>query len=256
VPLISVDLGPLAASLAASMPKRGDRQVILRQLGAVAMAMWKSLARNELRTSSRDYVAGLTYDQRRNGVTISLTGTVPNMIENGWKGGDMRQWLLSGPNAKQGAKGPYNTVPFRHGTPRTGGRNVGEKMPSILHKVAKTLAGTRSRSWRSGGGRTVLYGERLRPGVRQMTKQVAQLLETKRRPWHATSIYMGMIREEKTFAKATQTTGYMTFRRISAVSRDPKHWFHPGIKARHFAKRVKAHVESQAAGLVQEAIGK
>ncbi len=251
MPLIRVDLGPLASSLTSSLPKKGDRQVVLRKLGAVAMAMWKSLARNELRTSSRDYVAGLTYDQRRTGVTITLTGTVPNMIENGWKGGDMRQWLLTGPNAKQGKAGPYNTVPFRHGTPRSGGRNVGSQMPSAIHRVAKVLAGTRSRH---GGG--VLYGERLHPGARQMTKQAVRILETKKQPWHATSIYMGMIREEKTFAKATQTTGYMTFRRISAKSRDPKHWFHPGIKARRFAERVRAHVEETAPRLVQEAVGK
>jgi hypothetical protein len=251
VPLIRVDLGPLATSLVSSLPKKGDRAAVLKQLGAVAMAMWKSLARNELRTSSRDYVSSLSYDERPTGVTITLGGTVPNMIENGWGGGDMRRWLLSGPNAKQGKDGPYNTVPFRHGTPRSGGRNVGTQMPSAIHKVAKTLKGTRSKH---GGG--VLYGERLHPDHSKMTKQAARILDKKKQPWHATSIYMGMIREEKTFAKATQTTGYMTFRRISEKSRDPRHWFHPGIKAKRFADRVKAHVETEAPRLVLEAIGK
>ena len=50
---------------------------------------------------------------------LTLEGTVPNMVEQGWTGGDLRQWLLHGPNAKQGKNGPYNVIPFGHGTPGT-----------------------------------------------------------------------------------------------------------------------------------------
>jgi hypothetical protein len=104
------------------------------------------------------------------------------------------------------------------------------------------------------GGRTVVYGERLHPGL-PMKAQARRILMGQEKPWHATSIYMGMIRKGKHIAGGRiQTTGYMTFRRISRHTRDPqKHWMHPGIKARNLVKQVQEHLEQMAHEIVVSA---
>lgn len=243
--MVKIDVSQVVRAMVKSLPKSGDKKAIVKQLAAVAMYQWKRLAQETLRSSAREYVAGLQQVLEGTKAKIILGGLIPNMIENGWPGGDMRQWLLQGPNVKQGKNGPYNTVPFRHGAPGTSGKNVGPQMPMDIHRGAKLLAPTRTGL--SGPG--TIYGERLGPDSRGLTHKGRDILLTKERLRHATSIYSGMIRQEKEYAKATQSQ-YTTFRRISKVSRGPKHWFHPGIKPRRFAVQVQAHIAEVAKGIV------
>ncbi|MCH9839316.1 hypothetical protein K0U83_26880 [bacterium] len=255
MPLVRVNLAPVISSIASSLPTGGDANRVLKGLGAVAMNEWKRLAISNLRSSSRDYVAGIDYREHNDKVVISLAGRVPNMIEQGWSGGDMRTWLLSGPKARTAKDGSrYATVPFRHGTPGTGGRNVGREMPKPIHNAAKKLMPTLSRPTSPTGARgATQYGGRLKPHAR-MRKATRDILERKEKPWHATSVYMGMIREQKTYGKATQSQ-YMTFRRISSkVKRGEKHWVHPGITPRHFAKQVQSYVEGMASSIIAGAM--
>lgn len=260
--IVRVNLGPLVATITQVMPKASDRAAITRQLGAAAMHYWKRTAMQTLRSTSRDYVAGLQHQEHGESVAIVLNGTIPNMVEQGWKGGDLRDWLLKGPRAKSGKDGGrYNTVPFRHGSPGSSGRNVGIPMPKAIHNVAKHLSPTLSRpgglhGYR--GGQHVVYGQRLHPDVRRMGKQAKEILTTKHRPWHSTSIYMGMIRQEKMYSKAKQSS-YTTFRRISskvAKGGEGKHWFHPGIQARNLAGQTAQHVAALAPAIIQSVIGR
>ncbi len=255
--LIKINLDPVKARLLASLPHSSDTKNIVRGLGAAAMDEWKRRAQTQLKSSARDYIAGLNHREEGDKAIITLDGRIPNMVEQGFSGGDMRQWLLTGPNAKMGKDGGmYNTVPFRHGTPGTGGRNVGVPMPKPIHQAAKKLTPTLSRPGEpvgEHGGRHTVYGQRLHPGL-PMSAQAQQILVTKKQPWHATSIYMGMIRKGKhTVGGKVQTTGYTTFRRISSVKRDDKHWVHPGIKARNIAKQVQSHIESLADSIITAA---
>jgi hypothetical protein len=260
--LIKVDLTPAKAMILSAMPASADRDRVLRGLGAAAVATWKKLAQQELRSTSRDYIAGISapiLSANEKKVEIVLEGRVPNMVEQGWKGGDLRQWLLSGPNVKQGKNGPYNIVPFRHGTPGTGGRNVGNVMPGPIYDVAKKLAPTISRPGAaiSGtGGRTTIWGARLHPGL-PMKAEAAAILGRTEKPWHSTSIYMGMVRKaQPTRAGRYQTSGFQTFRTISMHTNDPgRHWIHPGIKARHLAAKVEQHMVKLAHQIIGAATG-
>ncbi len=256
--IVRVDIAPLVATVLKALPSADDRSRIVHGIAASARAHWISLAQSRLRSSSRDYIQGITEDIGDEHATLTLEGTVPNMVEQGWTGGDLRQWLLHGPNTKQGKNGPYNVIPFGHGTPGTGGRNVGTPMPADIHAAAKKLAPTLSRPGKveSKPGRTVVYGERLHPGSTNVSAVAHKLLTTKSKPWHATSIFMGMIREGKRFASGkVQTTGYKSFRTISLTDRAPgKHWFHPGIKARRLANEVIDHVEKIAAQIVTSSL--
>jgi len=259
MPLVKIDMTKLLATTLAILPAATDKQRILHGLGAAGMQFWKKLAQDGLKASSRDYVAGIQLEESGNNVSIALTGRIPNMIENGWEGGDLRQWLLNGPNTKHGKNGPYNTIPFRHGTPGSSGRNVGQAMPQAIHDVAKKLAPTISRpgtAVASSGGRTTVWGQRLNPSL-PMKAQARQILNRTEQPWHTTSIYMGMVRNAKSIAGGgSKTSGYTTFRRISLHSNAPgKHWIHPGIKARRFAVATREHIASMAQAIVMQAMG-
>ena len=257
MPLIRVDVTHVAGTIIGALPHKRDQKRILKGLGAAARHKWISLAQQSLKSSARDYVAGIQENISDSKVTITLTGMIPNMIEQGWGGGDMRQWLLTGKSAKQGKNGPYAVIPFRHGTPGTGGRNVGHEMPKPIHNAAKKLKHTLTRPgpWvKPGAAGTVAYGERLHPG-RKMSAQARKILTTKGKPWHATSIYHGMIRHGKQFSSGRkQTTGYTTFRTISRNSRGEKHWWHPGIKARKLATKVEDHISEIASEIVRSAM--
>lgn len=255
--IVKIDLGKLGAAVATAAPARSDIQRALRGIGQAAYQKWVRLAQQELKSTSRDYAAGLQMHPGDKTVEITLEGVLPNMIERGWSGGDMREWMLRSPKTKQGKRGPYLVIPFRHGTPGTGGRNVGAAMPKSIHEVAKTLAPTLSRpgviEGRGGKGDTQ-WGGRLHPGL-PMKAAAKKILQTKKQHWHTTSIYTGMVRKEKTYQNATQSS-YQTFRTISMHSNEPgKHWVHPGIKAKRFAPRVQAHAEKIATSLIAAAIG-
>lgn len=246
--IIDVDLEETAEAIAKALPRKGDIQRALRGIVSAARTEWVRLAKTELKSTSRDYIAGIQQPEiGPTSASIQLVGVVPNMVEHGWEGGDLRTTLL-GPGAKNARTAKdgsrYNTVPFRHGTPGTSGRNVGREMPKPIHQVAKNLAPTLSRP---GGG--VSYGDRLMPGMK-MSAAAKKILATKERPHHKSSIYQGMIREEKVYKGAKQSQ-YLTFRRIS--SRSKEGWVHPGITARHLARKVEQYVARIQGDLVRKA---
>lgn len=256
MPLIKIDLAAFRSSLMKAMPTHADTDRIVAGLGAAARQRWISLAQSELRSTSRDYVQGIQeVEVKGNVASITLVGVLPNMIERGWPATDLRRTLL-GPNsrAKTAADGSrYNVIPFRHGTPGTGGRNVGNAMPESIYAYAKKLAPTLSRPLAGGREKAMLWGGRLEPRSGMKSDALA-ILTRKEKPWHAMSIYRGMIRSQKTYARATQSS-YSTFRTISSkVSRGEQHWMHPGIEARGFAKRVSDDVQRMMASFVAGAM--
>jgi hypothetical protein len=247
---VRVDLTQSALAIMRSVPPTQLRTQFLQGLGAAARQHWTRLAQRELRSTSRDYVAGIqdvVHGDRT--VAITLHGLLPNMIENGWPGGDMRTWMLQSPKAKATARGGrYLVVPFRHGSPGTGGRNVGAAMPQSVHDVAKKLAPTQTAI---GGGKTQ-WGGRLHLGMK-MKQAARDELSTKKREWHSASIYMGMVRQQKTYQRATQSQ-YTTFRTISTRTEhtDPRSWMHPGIGAKKLAPRVQDHIAKIAGAFIAQ----
>lgn len=204
-------------------------------------------AHQRLTTSEQDYVENVQpakyhYPSGRippganvTVATIVLTGKIPNMIEQGWPGGDMKPFLLAGRNAKMTRGGiRYNTVPFRHGVPGVTGRNF-PAMGSAYRRQMGEEAAARL------GKRVYKAAKKLGPGERLPTPSG---LAPKLRSIHTTDIYAGMIREEGD-ARSVQ---YMTFRRVSDRS-DPGKWIHPGFEgvklfedAARYAKDITARM--------------
>lgn len=211
------------ASLLAGLSQEALTQVA-RNIADGARAHWVGMAKEELQTSRRDYIRGIQPTTTGTGTaTVALLGVLPNVIENGMPATDLRKTLLgpSVPVAPEGMKGKretlkgnefYRAIPFRHqayGTAGTKAPPMGsayekaEEGAGILgkdiYKAAKALAPTVSDPYTG----KVDYGERL-PAE----------LTGKLKPHHKSDIYAGMIREEKTYERATQSS-YMTFRMIA-----------------------------------------
>lgn len=248
--IVKVDLNKIREVITAIGVTESDPAGMLRYVAEAARAKWVSLAQSMLKTTSRDYIGGLQeveieQSNTKQVASIALVGQVPNMVENGWPGGDLRKTVIGGPGTKTAKDGSrYVTVPFRHGTPGTGGRNVGRPMPKPIHNAAKALAATLS-----APGRGTSYGGRLDIGGPTVGKAADRILRSKEKPWHWGSIYRGMIREEKTYEGATQNQ-YITFRRISTnVKRGAAHWFHPGIRAVQLVLQVQAYVDKIVGGM-------
>lgn len=235
---------------------------VVRNIADAARAEWIRVAGAELRTSRRDYLNGIQPVQMRGkGVAvITLLGELPNLIEEGMDTLDLHTTLL-GPNVpvsppgsygkhlkidpKTFATGYYRAIPFRHGTPGTGGA-VGQPMGRLYREsaygedfvekfkeLAKDVYGAAKKLKPTKGepyGK-VSYGGRLPEGMAPKLK-----------PHHATDIFAGMIRERKTYVRATQTQ-YTTFRTISTGSPG---WIRPATTGRHYAKKVSDYVARMA----------
>ncbi len=251
---IVIDMSGLRSSLLNAAVTKDEVGQIVRGIAAAARQRWIKKAQTHLKSTSRDYIQGIGEVEYKNQVaTIQLTGKLPNMVEEGYSAHDMRETLLGAgaKNVKMTKDGHrYNTVPFRHGTPGTGGRNVGREMPKEIHREAKKLIPTLSSPGLKGRPGKVSYGDRLQINARTGTA-ARKILSTKERPWHWGSTYLGMIREQKTYAKASQNQ-YTTFRRISSnVKRGDKHWMHPGIAAHHFIPQVEREVSMLAKDIIE-----
>lgn len=231
-------------------------QMILSDIADAARAEWIRIAGAELFTTRRDYLAGIQPVEIKPGVAvISLVGQLPNLIEEGMDAFDLHDTLL-GPNVPisepgrygkhlkvtpEGGLGFYRAIPFRHGTPGSRGA-VGQvmgrqyqgheavkdakKLGREVYKAAKELAATTSEPY----GRTK-YGGRLPAGM-----------APKLRAHHKTDIFAGMIREEKTYVRATQSQ-YTTFRTISTGSPG---WLRPATAGKFYAQKVGEYVQRLA----------
>lgn len=265
MPSLSVDLQEAMRALTAALPSPADTKKIAKALGAAAYAHWVELASDGLKSTSRDYIQGLTKPVLIPStpgmiVRLQLIGALPNMVEQGWPRTDLRTTVLQSPKAKTSKAGhKYLAISFRHGAPGTGGRNVGAAMPKPIHNVARELAGTTT-SYKADPTR---YRERMTTqladtvplrGVRGGT--VGDLLRKRSKEWHTTSIYTGMIRKVASYGvrkdgTANMQSSFATFRTISqGVKNDERSWMHPGIERREYAKKVQSQVAKTAASIV------
>jgi len=260
---IQINLAKTISVVAQTLPSEAKLARIARTVGSAARGEWINRAQGALKFTSRDYVQGIgrVEEIEQGHVYVELNGVLPNMLEEGWGPHDLRTTVI--PHAKtrrQSIEGyGYVAIPFRQGTPGTGGANVGRPMASTIYKVAKHLAATRTEH---GPGKRPIApahgpGERrlhAAANLPHMTRRAKKLLTEKAKPWHSSSLYEGMIREEKTYKETTQSQ-YFTFRTITEnplAHTDPRKWRHPGIKARRLAIKTMKHMEKVIPALVGE----
>jgi hypothetical protein len=252
VVIADVNMGIMLAALA-------DKDVVASVLEDVmtgARNEWIKLAQTKLNSSRRDYINGIQeVVVEKFSASVTLLGLMPNYVENGMSPFNMHSTLLgpdvpvvpwgSGQKGKHARKdgGFYRVIPFRHQTPGTigqgGGAPMGTQYAGMLgqsvaaslgkkiHEAAKALKPTTSEP-----GKATQWGERLPEGLAPKLKST-----------HTTDIYSGMVRQEKKYESATQST-YATFRVIS--DGQPDKWMHPGIEPAHLADDVEKYLDKVA----------
>jgi hypothetical protein len=274
--VIAVHLENMGAvqQLLAAMGDDFARQLIT-SLAWAARDSWIQLAGQKLHATRTDYINGIQQPEISGGVAVvALVGTLPNLVENGMPAFDMHATLL-GPNVPEVPRGErgkhrskaghlYRSIPFRHANPLATTYQAGMPMgasyaqhPMVqnaralgkrVYAKAKQLTATTSQP--HGGTQ---WGSRLRAGMApklRATQDSVIIQGVKRtRDAHSTDIYAGMVRKQKTYAKATQSS-YVTFRTISEAM--PDKWLSRGIEARVLSDQVSARVGELATQIVEK----
>ena len=207
---------------------------------------WWTIAGNGLNKSRDQYQRSLIVaDRGRFEGAVVLLGSLPNMIEEGVGPFDMKFGFAQSPKVKFTKSGGwYLTIPFRSGTPGSIGTNFANVMPEEIYAMARNLSPTTSQP-----NVGVVYGDRLgfkdipaqfaTPAMRGAFSDLTNRIVDKFGAYtNKTSIFTGMIREEKTYEGTTQSQ-YMTFRRVSFKS-DPNSWIHTGIAPHKYAEQAEA----------------
>lgn len=144
---------------------------------------------------------------------------IADEIETGQPARDLKRMLDSSPKVREGKRGRYLVIPFRHNTP--GNSALAPAMPKQVHQKAKylslsTIAGTGTRP--SGTGAYDI-GTRKRLTVPKSTYQWGGALPAgaapKLKPSHTTDPYAGMRRFDTSTGKA-KSSSYLTFRIMGA----------------------------------------
>jgi len=173
---------------------------------------------------------------------IIAKAKIAEQLESGTGPWDMKPMLLNGPKARMGKNGRYNIIPFRHGTiDKYSPDNNFKTMPKDIYQQARVLkASLKQGNGMSWGGKLTGTEAKYAPGQNPTSGYQ-----------HKSGKYEGMVRIEKTAAKATQSK-YMTFRVVSDNS-DPGSWIHPGYKAHNIAKSVADFCRPAVESMIHQA---
>lgn len=213
---------------------------------------WIAAAERELKSTRAGYLRGLMVAE--DGLfanTITLVGILNNMVENGVSAFDMKSGFMKSAKVKFNKKGGwYLTIPLRQATPDA----VGESevfagiMPAEVYNIIKnkTPTITTEHSGNTYAGESLKVNEipeqyrapQTRPSI---TDNVIN--RTFDAYTHKTSIHAGMIRNQKTYEGATQST-YNTFRRVGKNS-DPMAFIHSGIKQHNLSQKAIENTDVQ-----------
>lgn len=197
---------------------------------------WQNEANRTLKSSRQEYVANINVvDEGFAKGAVVLTGWLPNAVENGVDGYDMKTYFLEGPNAKLGKNGNrYNTIPFSAGTPGALEENFnGGIMPTEVYDIVKNRP---TREPLEKYDLKDLPYELKEPKRKQViSPRTKSIVEYQ----HKSSLYEGI--SKRTDLKTGQNT-YGSFRRVSDNSADNS-WIHPGIDAQHISEKVLAEFD-------------
>lgn len=176
-------------------------------------------------------------------VLSNQSSPVPNMVEQGASGFDMKKGFQNSPKAKKTEDGGwYLTIPFRFATPGAIGESevFSAKLPEQVYQIVKDKPSSKTQMGeRTGASEGVDRSElpeefqklKNRPSFTTVNQK-----ETFEAYQHKTSIYEGVQRSAQTYENATQGQ-YVSFRRVSDNS-DPMSWIHRGIRARNLAEKA------------------
>lgn len=261
---------------------------ILRDIAEAARDKWIQLAGKQFHTTRQDYISGLQPIAFTPGqAVISLVGMLPNILEQGMGDQDLYKTLL-GPNvplAPLGERGKhpaadggeYRAIPFRHSVPGAAGV-VGQPMGTVAKHLQDTEAGKRIAELARDVYRAAKKLEPSRTDPYNVTQwgdrlDAKKLGVPKLDERHATNIYQGMVKQQKFYRSAIQSS-YMTFRTIATgpdgsprgavigrkaggavLRRQPAKWFRGKTEGAHLREQVSSYVARIAPKAISQYVG-
>ena len=192
---------------------------------------------DRLSQTRQKYTRGLTQPQigPLKG-SITLVGTLANMIEQGASAFDMKDGFRRSQKAKEGKKGWYLTIPFRWGTPTALAENeaFSSKMDTPLYDIAKDRGGARITTEEIKDSQSTFGVINRRETI---TENYGTLSMNKRSAYeHKFPTGAGVQKDLSPYQVAVQGS-YVSFRRVSQASAENS-WIFPGLEARNFMPKA------------------
>ena len=224
--MIPIDFSEVIAEFGLSAKETASLiEYSMQELAGKFYETWRNTAAQGLRSTREEYVNSLEIGGSGNVSWVKLNGDLPNMLESGAQGWDMKPYYES--NAVHTASGGwYATIPFRHATSQAIGENsvFSNVMPLAVEKKVKEV-----NVLKAGDIPKPYDDKKTRPQVVTKSKVFEAYV-------HKSSIYEGLQRAKETYSSATQSQ-YVTFRRVSNNS-DADAWIHKGFDAKNFADKA------------------
>ena len=241
---VSFDLSPVAQEF--SLSKEQVDQMANSVSKALTLEIhrnWVEVAKRDLNSTRNQYIRGLVIADEGNSVnTITLTGSLNNMLENGVSAFDMKNGFMKSQKVKYSKTGAwYLTIPFRFATPDALGENEAFSgvLPQEIYDLVKSFQSKKTNvdSDISSKSQTLkssdIPSQFQAPNVRKSVINDV-LNKTFDAYTHKSSIFEGLQKSSKMYEKSNQSS-YNTFRRVGENS-DSMSWIHSGLQQRNFAQ--------------------
>lgn len=227
-------------------------ETCVKMVASAVYTAWEGLAKKNLRSTADIYVNGLkVVDKGRLSKQIVLTGTLPEMIEEGANPFDMKEGFKKSQHvrytvARYNAKGKqvyaggdwYLTIPFRQGTPGiVGQQGFANEMPAEIYSLMVHRAANKPLTIEEIPSPYDI--PRSRAEIRDKNTGKTLFPEYQ----HKNSIYEGLMKKSAAYNKVIQNT-YVSFRRAGERS-DENAWIHKGIAARRFMSEAVQKVDAE-----------
>jgi hypothetical protein len=220
---------------------------MLDMVAAQAYNEWVKIARQNLHSTAKNYIAGLSIPSKKKGeISVVLRGKFPNMIEEGSGPFDMKKGFLRSPKAKMGKKGKYITIPLSLKSSGSKGASP-PVMPAPIYNQAMRLSFGQSmklpKKYQGYGLRSQLSKDLKKWGAYTWkTSPFQGITKFQRYPG---LVPLGLPREKLAI--------YKTFRRVSEKS-DKNSWIHPGFRRRNFVEQVSNKMKDIFPKLLDKAV--
>ena len=210
---------------------------------------WQQQASKNLKSTRSRYLDSLVYIDEgwmKGSVVLRDDDPIVMMLEEGASEYDLKESFAKSSKKKMKADGGWHlTIPMRYSTPSALGESevFSGVLPQELYNKVKNAdtyitigGGKRSKGLTLDEIPTQYQEKTVRKAIPQSSLSKAREAYISK-----TSKFEGLVKIKDT--TTGQTSGYMTFRRVSDKS-DPKSWIHSGFDARNFAEKALAETES------------
>lgn len=249
LPAINIDTMDLSREFDLTREDVDDlKSNVVKTVTKVVHTAWREQAKKSLGSTRNQYMNSIIAGELGPFTnTLTLVGTLPNMIESGKDPFDMKKGFEASDKKiitrdKDGNLGWYLTIPFTWA--QTGSLGESQSFTGVMPKDIQNALKSKQKTHGQEASLTLsdIPSEFKIPKARPPIKLLDSVMVPEYQ--HKSSIYEGMSQKKK-------GGSIMSFRRVSSNSDDAS-WWHSGIKAHNLAE--KAVVDAKIPEVVKDII--